>query len=69
MVKLENENDTRVFIERCDANNSIHDGVEFDEYTADTGLFVWGTNESQYFELDDAVLDALIHYLKDEQYI
>lgn len=69
VVKLDNENDTRIFIERCDNENSIHDGVEFDEYTVDTGLFVWGTNESQYFEMDHDVLNALIHYLKDEHYI
>ena len=69
VVKLDKEEDTRIFIERCDKEGSDHTGIEFDEYTADTGLFVWDTNTCQYFEIDESVLDSLIHYLKDEQYI
>jgi hypothetical protein len=69
VVKLDNENDTRIFIERCDNEGSDHSGIEFDEYTADTGLFVWDMNACQYFEMDEEVLDALIHYLKDEHLV
>lgn len=69
VVKLENENDTRIFIERCDNEGSDHEGIESNEYGADIGLFVWDMNACQYFEMDGEVLDALVHYLKDEYII
>ena len=69
VVELDNENDTRIFIERCDNEGSDHDGIEFDEYTADTGLFVWDMNACKYFEVVDEVRNALIHYLKDKHFI
>lgn len=69
VVKLENENDTRIFIERCDYEDSDHEGIEFDEYTADTGLFVWDANRCKYCYIKDDTLNALIHYLKDEHLI
>ena len=69
VVKLENENDTRIFIERCDYEGSDHEGIEFDEYTADTGLFVWDANRCEYCYIEDDILNALVHYLKDEHLI
>ena len=72
VVKLENENDTRIFIERCDNEGSDHTGIDFDEYDvygADTGLFVWDGNRCEYFYIEDDVLEALTHYLKDEHLI
>ena len=69
VVKLEDENDVRIFIERCDNESTVHDGIEFDEYTADTGLFIWEENRCEYVEINDDVLNALIHCLKDEHLI
>lgn len=69
VVKLNNADDTRIFIERCDNEGSDYEGIEFDEYTIDTGLFVWDMNACRYFGMDEDVLDALIHYLKDEHLI
>lgn len=69
VVKLDNEEDTRIFIEKCDAVGSDHTGIEFDEYTADTGLFIWDSNRCEYFCIDNDILNALIHYLKDEHII
>ena len=69
VVKLDNEDDVRIFADRCDYENSCHDGIEFDEYTADTGLFVWDMYRNEYFRIDDDPLEALIHCLKDEHFI
>ena len=69
VIKLEDENDVRLFIGKCDYENTVHDGIEFDEYTADTGLFVWEENRCEYVEINNDVLNALIHYLKDEHFI
>lgn len=69
VVKLDNEINTRIFIERCDNEDTCHDGIEFDEYTADTGLFIWEENRCEYVEISDDVLSALIHYLKDEHLV
>lgn len=69
VVKLDDENATRAFINKCENENSYYDGIEFDEYTADTGLFVWDMNRDEYSEISDEVLEALIHCLKDEHLI
>lgn len=69
VVKLDDENATRAFVDKCENENSYHDGIEFDEYTADTGLFVWDTNRDEYFGIDSEALKALIHCLKDEHLI
>lgn len=69
VVKLDDENATRAFIDKCNHEDSCHDGIEFDEYTADTGLFAWDMYRDEYFAIDDDTLEALIHCLKDEHLI
>ena len=69
VVKLDSEDDVRVFVDKCENENSYHDGIEFDEYTADTGLFVWDFGRDEYFAIYSDALEALIHYLKDEHLI
>jgi hypothetical protein len=69
VVKLDNTNDTKIFVDRCHNEGSEHIGIDFNEYDADTGLFAWDANRCEYFYIDNSVLDALIHYLKDEDFI
>lgn len=69
VVKLDDENATRTFIDKCENEDGCHDGIEFDKYTADTGLFVWDMGRDEYFRIDDGALEALIHCLKDEHLI
>ena len=69
VVKLDNEDDTRTFVDKCENENSYHEGIEFDEEAADTGLFVWDMNGDEYVEISDEILEALIHCLKDEHLI
>lgn len=69
VVKLDNENDVRAFVDKCNNENSGHDGIEFNEYITDPGLFVWDFGRDEYFRIDDSVLEALIHCLKDEHLI
>lgn len=69
VVKLDDEEDTRIFIEKCDAVGSDHSGIGYNEYDADIGLFAWDPNRCEYFFIDNNTLNALIHYLKDEHII
>ena len=69
VVKLDDENATRAFIDKCKNENSYYEGILFDEYTAETGLFVWDMCRDEYFRIDDDSLEALIHCLKDEHLI
>jgi hypothetical protein len=69
VVKLDNAEDTRIFVNRCNNEGSGHEGIEFDEYDVDTGLFVWDENRCEYFYIGMGTLDALIHYMKDEHFI
>ena len=69
VVKLDNTNDTKIFVDKCDAVGSDCCGIGYDDDSADIGLFVWDTNKCEYFYVCDSVLKALIHYLKDEHLI
>lgn len=69
VVKLDNVVDTRIFVNRCDNEGSEHMGINFDEYDVDTGLFAWDENRCEYFYIGEGILNALIHYLKDEHII
>ena len=66
VVKLDNMNDTKIFVDKCDAVGSECIGIGYDDDCADTGLFVWDGNRCEYFYIEDDVLEALTHYLKDE---
>lgn len=69
VVKLENENEVKIFVDKCDKVGSDCTGIGYDEYEADIGLFAWDSNRCEYFYIDESVLKSLIHYLKDEHLI
>ena len=69
VVKLDKEEDTRIFVDKCDAAGSDCCGIGYDDDCADIGLFVWDIDRCEYFRVCDSVLNALVHYLKDEHIV
>lgn len=69
VVKLDNINDVKIFINRCNSEGDSCVGIGYDEEEPDTVLFAWDVNREEYFYIDDDTLDALVHYLRDEDLI
>lgn len=61
VVVLRNDNDAEKFIELCEEQGTMSDGITKDCH----GLYVWDDIEEKYFYISDRIEEALKKYFED----
>ena len=61
VVVLRNDNDAEKFIELCEEQGTMSDGITKDCH----GLYAWADIEEKYFYISDRIGEALKKYFED----